>query len=163
MAGTNIESDETKLDIEKEVTSNELASEENKSYNKKAEIIRMVKFALFSVSAGIIEVAVFALLELFIPIYWPCYLTALVASVLWNFTLNRNFTFKSAGNIPVAMLKVAAFYAVFTPASTILGNYLAENIGMNDFLVTAINMAMNFILEYLYDRFVVFRKSMDTK
>ena len=60
------------------------------------------------------------------------------------------------------MLKVAAFYCVFTPFSTILGNYLAEDLLWNDYLVTGINMALNFVSEYIYDRFVVFRKSLDT-
>lgn len=77
------------------------------------EISRGIKFALFSVSAGVIEFAAFALLDGFTPWpYWPKYLIALVLSVLWNFTLNRRFTFRSAGNVPVAMLKVALFYAV---------------------------------------------------
>lgn len=135
--------------------------EENKS--KKGEIKRVILFTLFSVSAGIIEIAAFSIMELTgkFP-YWISYLTALVLSVIWNFTLNRNFTFQSANNIPVAMLKVAAFYAVFTPVSTLLGNYLAETLLWNGFLVTALNMAANFVLEYLYDRFFVFGKSIDT-
>lgn len=131
---------------------------------KKKEIIRAVKFTFFSISAGLIEMAAFALLEWLTPWpYWPNYLIALVLSVVWNFTLNREFTFKSANNIPVAMLKVALFYAVFTPASTIGGNYLAETVGLNDFIVTVLNMLCNFLLEYLYDRFIVFGKSIDTK
>ena len=81
----------------------------------------------------------------------------------WNFTLNREYTFKSANNIPIAMIKVAIFYAIFTPVSTVVGNYLAENLGWNDILVTLLNMACNFILEYLYDKYVVFRGSIDTK
>lgn len=128
------------------------------------EVIRAIKFVLFSASAGVIEIALFSLLTWITPwTYWPCYLIALVASVLWNFTFNRKFTFKSAGNVPVAMIKVAAFYAVFTPLSTIFGNYLAETAGINEFLVTAINMICNFVLEYLYDRFVVFGNSIDTE
>ena len=131
--------------------------------NKK-EIFRTIKFTLFSISAGIVEIVVFTLLNL-IPnwSYWPKYLIALVASVLWNFTLNREFTFKATNNVPVAMLKVALFYAVFTPASTILGNYLAETLLWNEFIVTALNMIANFVLEYLWDTFVVFRGSIDTK
>ena len=131
---------------------------------KKKELLRMVKFTLFSISAGAIELISFALLnELTRWSYWPCYLIALAASVLWNFTLNRNFTFRSAGNVPVAMLKVAAFYAVFTPASTCLGNFLAEGLGWNGYLVTVLNMLLNFVLEYLYQRFFVFGKTIDTK
>lgn len=132
--------------------------------NRKKEYLRMIKFFFFSVSAGAIELISFSLLnELVKWPYWPCYLIALVLSVLWNFTLNRNFTFKSASNVPVAMLKVAAFYAVFTPASTLLGNYLADTLMWNEYLVTILNMVCNFVLEYLYDRFVVFGNSLDTK
>ena len=132
--------------------------------NKKKEWIRVVKFTLFSVSAGLIEIVSFALLNelLHLP-YWMSYLIALVLSVLWNFTLNRKFTFKSAANVPVAMLKVACYYAVFTPLSTWLGHYLADTLGWNDFLVTALNMVINFVTEFLYQRFFVFGKSIDTK
>ncbi len=133
------------------------------SGSKKSELMRAVKFTLFSISAGVIEIGAFSLLELIRTLpYWPKYLIALLLSVIWNFTLNREFTFKSANNIPVAMLKVALFYAVFTPATTILGNYLADTLLWNDFLVTAINMILNFVLEYLYDRYFVFGSSIDT-
>ena len=130
---------------------------------KKKEFFRALKFVLFSASAGIIELVVFTLLnELTGWPYWPCYLLALTASVLWNFTLNRKFTFQSANNVPKAMLLVALFYAVFTPLTTVLGNYLAEDLRWNEYLVTAINMLFNLTTEYLYDRFVVFRGSIDT-
>ena len=94
--------------------------------------------------------------------YWPRYLIALVLSVLWNFTLNRKFTFQSSNNIPIAMLKVLFFYLIFTPFSTWLGQYLVD-LGLNGYLVTGINMILNFILEFLYQRFYVFRDSIDTK
>ena len=131
--------------------------------NKKKEWIRMVKFTLFSVSAGLIEIVSFSLLNelLHLP-YWMSYLIALVLSVLWNFTLNRKFTFKSAANVPVAMLKVACYYAVFTPLSTLLEHQLAGNLGWNEYLVTAINMLLNFVTEFLFQRFVVYRNSVDT-
>ena len=130
----------------------------------KKELIRTVKFTLFSISAGIIEIVLFTLLDKFTGwTYWPKYLIALIASVIWNFTLNREYTFKSANNVPIAMLKVAIFYAIFTPVSTIAGNYFAENLGWNDILVTLLNMLCNFVLEYLYDKYVVFRGSIDTK
>ena len=133
------------------------------SKSKNRELWRTVKFALFSVSAGIIEMVAFSLMnELSGLPYWPCYLTALVLSVLWNFTLNRKFTFQSANNVPIAMLKVAAFYCVFTPVTTIGGNYLAETLLWNEYLVTVLNMACNFVTEYLYDRFFVFGATLDT-
>lgn len=133
------------------------------SIDKKKEFWRAVKFTLFSVSAGIIEIVTFTLLTEFSGwSYWPCYLIALVLSVLWNFTLNRKYTFKSAANVPAAMLKVAAYYAVFTPLTTLGGNYLAENLGWNDYLVTGINMALNLITEFLFQRFVVYGKNVDT-
>ena len=127
------------------------------------QLLRSLKFLLFSISAGVIEIAAFSLLnELTGWSYWPCYLIALVLSVLWNFTLNRRYTFQSASNVPAAMIKVFAFYCVFTPASTVLGNFLAESLHWNEYLVTVINMAANFTLEFLYDRFFVFRDSLDT-
>ena len=130
---------------------------------KNQELIRTVKFVLFSISAGVIQILSFTLLnELMTWSYWPSYLISITLSVLWNFTLNRRFTFKSANNVPVAMAQTAAFYLVFTPATTWMGNYLVEGLGWNEYLVTAINMALNFVLEYLFQRFVVFRDSLDT-
>ena len=131
--------------------------------NKK-ELARTIKFTLFSISAGLIEIVLYELLDHLTGFsYWPCYLIALIASVIWNFTLNREFTFKASNNVPVAMFKVGLFYLVFTPASTIIGNYLAEDLLWNGTVVTLLNMLANFVLEYLYDRFYVFRDSIDTK
>lgn len=129
----------------------------------KKELLRTIKFTLFSISAGIIEIVSFTLLNEFLNLpYWPCYLIALVLSVIWNFTLNRKYTFQSANNVPIAMLKVLGYYCVFTPLSTILGNYLAETLLWNEYIVTILNMLLNFVTEYLFDRFVVFRNSIDT-
>lgn len=130
--------------------------------NKK-ELLRSLKFLLFSVSAGIIQLGGFALLnELLHLQYWLSYLIALVASVLWNFTFNRRYTFKSSENIGKAMLLVAAYYCLFTPLSTYLEHTLAGNLGWNEYLVTGINMVLNFVTEFLFQRFVVYRKSVDT-
>ena len=130
----------------------------------KKEIIRKIKFTLFSMSAGLIEIGLFTLLNEFTNwSYWPCYLIALIASVLWNFTLNREFTFKSTANVPIAMAKVFLFYLIFTPTSTIIGNYLAESLHWNEYIVTGLNMLANFILEYLYDQYIVYRGTIDTK
>jgi putative flippase GtrA len=126
------------------------------------EFWRVVKFVLFSISAGIIQIGSFTLLnELAGLEYWVSYLISLVLSVVWNFTFNRKFTFHSAANVPVAMLKVAAFYLVFTPASTALEAWLT-GIGWNEYAVTAINMLLNFVLEFFYQRFFVFGKTIDT-
>ena len=136
--------------------------EETNAKENRKEVFRAVKFVLVSASAGIIEIGVFTLLnELSGMKYWPCYLIALVASVVWCFTINRRYTFMSTKNVPRAMAMVFAFYLVFTPASTILGNYLAETLHWNEYLVTGINMALNLSLEYLYDTFVVYRGEMD--
>ena len=127
------------------------------------EFIRVLKFTLFSVSAGLIQIVSFTLLNEILHLdYWVSYLIALVLSVLWNLTFNRKFTFKSAANVPVAMLKVAAYYAVFTPLSTWLEHVLTTRCGWNEYLVTAINMLLNFVTEFLYQRFFVFGKSLDT-
>lgn len=128
------------------------------------EFTRLLKFTFFSISAGLIEIGTFTLLnELLHAPYWFSYLCGLVLSVLWNFTLNRKFTFQSAGNIPSAMLKVALFYVVFTPLSTFLEHYMTISLGWNEYLATAINMILNFTTEFLYQRFYVFRNTIDTR
>ena len=126
------------------------------------ETWRFLKFVLFSASAGLIEMGSFALLNEFTRWrYWPCYLIALTLSVLWNFTLNRRFTFRSAANIPVAMLKVFGYYLVFTPLSTALGDWLAEDLHWNEYLVTGINMGLNLVTEFLFQKYVVYRGQID--
>ena len=128
------------------------------------EIIRFIKFSLCSISAGLIQIGSFTLLNEFTALpYWPCYLISLVLSIVWNFTLNRKFTFKSSNNIPLAMTKVFIYYLVFTPVTTILGNYLVEELLWNEYLVTALNMILNFITEFLYQRYYVFKDTIDTK
>lgn len=125
--------------------------------------IQIIKFFLFSVSAGIVETISFTVLKVLTHwTYWPCYLIALILSVLWNFTWNREFTFKSANNVPKAMLKVFLFYCAFTPASTWWGNMLTNHAGWNDYLVLAFTMCINLTTEFLYDRFFVYRDSMNT-
>ena len=126
------------------------------------ETLRAIKFALFSISAGIVQIVSFTLLNELTPLpEHISYLIDLVLSVLWNFTFNRRYTFQSAGNVPKAMLLVALFYCVFTPASTWVEKTLV-GMGWNEYLVTIMNMVCNFITEFLYDKFVVFRKDTDT-
>lgn len=131
---------------------------------KRKEFLRTVKFALFSISAGIIQIIFDVLCNelLRLPAQWSS-LIALIASVLWNFTLNRKYTFSSANNVPIAMLQVALFYAVFAPLSTWWTAVLTgPKCGWNEYVVLGLTMATNFITEYPYQRFVVFRKSLDT-
>ena len=137
--------------------------ENEKKTKDRSELIRTVKFVLFSISAGAIELGSFTVMyEVLHWEYWVAYLIALVLSVVWNFTLNREFTFRSASNVPIAMLKVAAYYAVFTPVTTLLGKYLEGTCGWDGMVVTILNMLLNFVTEYLYQRFYVFGKSIDT-
>ncbi len=128
---------------------------------EKKSLWQAVKFTLFSISAGVIQIGTFALLEIFIKDYWIPYLISLVLSILWNFTLNRRYTFKSATNVSVAMAKVFGFYLVFTPLSTYLGD-LAEGCGINDFLILIVTMLANFVLEFLFCKLVVYRGKEDT-
>lgn len=130
--------------------------------DKKKQLWQAVKFTLFSVSAGVIQIGSFALLELFIEDYWIPYLISLVLSILWNFTLNRRYTFQSAANVPVAMAKVFGFYLVFTPLSTYLGD-LAEGCGVNDFIILIVTMLANFVLEFLFCKLVVYRGQENTR
>ncbi|MBE6915178.1 MAG: GtrA family protein [Ruminococcaceae bacterium] len=131
--------------------------------NTKAEFFRAIKFTLFSISAAIIQIVSFTIFEeIFHLTHWLGYLISLVLSVLWHFTLNRKYTFRSANNIPIAMAKVALFYLIFTPLSTWWTAVLTDTCGWNEYLVVALSMLTNFVTEFLYDRFVVFGKSIDT-
>lgn len=144
-------------------TKQETAEPKQGKSTKVKETLRVIKYALCAGSAGLIELGSFTLMnETMNWPYWPSYLIALVLSVLWNFTLNRKFTYRSANNVPKAMLQTALFYAVFTPVTTLLGNYLAETVGVNEYVVMIGTMALNFITEYLYQRFYVFRATIDT-
>ncbi len=139
---------------------------ENENKKDKKEFFRALKFLLISISAGVIQIGSFVLLNEVIirdvgNEYGWSYFISLALSVLWNFTINRKFTFKSANNIKIAMLLVLAFYVVFTPVSTILGS-MCENAGVNEYVVLAVTMILNFVLEFLYTRFVVYRNSCDT-
>lgn len=127
----------------------------------KKQLLQALKFTAFSISAGVIQIGSFAILEIFIKDYWIPYLISLVLSILWNFTLNRRFTFKSAANVPVAMAKVFGFYLVFTPLSTWLGS-VAEAHGGHDFVILVVTMLSNFVLEYLFCKLVVYRGKEDT-
>lgn len=131
-------------------------------YKKNDDILQMIKFTLFSISAGAIQIISFTLLfEVAKLIYWPAYLIALTLSVLWNYTLNRKFTFKSANNIPIAMMKVAFYYLLFTPLSTWWGDALT-GMGWNEYLVLFLTMVTNLITEFLYTKYYVYKNGINT-
>ncbi len=127
------------------------------------EIIRFLKFVGFSISAGVIQMGSFALFnELGHWAYWLSYLCALVLSVLWNFTLNRKFTFKSSANVPEAMFKVFLYYCAFIPITTFFEHYFTDTLWWNEYFATILNMLLNFVTEFLYQRYYVFGKSIDS-
>ena len=129
---------------------------------ERREWIRSLKFLLFSCSAGLIQIGSYTLLsEAFKLAHWPAYLISLVLSVVYNFSINRKFTFHSAANVPAAMLKVFGYYCVFTPLSTIGGSCLVETLGWNRYLVEGLSMLLNFVTEFLFTRFVVYGKQVD--
>ena len=133
--------------------------------NKKKEAWRFIKFTLFSISAGIIQIVSFTILDELIFVhnnYWVSYLISLVLSVLWNFTFNRKFTFKSANNVPKAMFLTFLFYVVFTPLSTLWTKFFTEDLQINEYIIQAGTMIINFVTEFIYQKFVVFRNSIDS-
>ncbi len=129
---------------------------------KRKETLRALKFTLFSISAGVIQIAVTTLLfEVLGASYWVAYLVGLICSVVYNFTVNRKFTFHSAANVPVAMAKLFAFYCVFTPLSTLWVKYLTQTLGWNEYLVQGLTMLVNFVTEYLFTRYFIYRGQVD--
>lgn len=131
-------------------------------FTKTENAIHFIKFGLFSLSAGLIQFGSYTLMREILGIQeWISYLIALILSVLWNFTLNRKFTFKSAKNIPWAMFLVACYYGVFTPSSTWWVKAL-NDIGWNEYLVLVGTMLTNFVTEFLFQRFVVYHNHINT-
>ena len=130
--------------------------------DKVKELIRAVKFTLISISAGVIQIGSFTLLYEILELkYWLSYLVSLLLSIIWNFTINRKVTFKSATNVPRAMAQLIGFYAVFTPTTMLLGQWV-EGMGVHGLVVEAVTMILNFVLEFLFCRFVIYRDSLDT-
>ena len=150
-----------------------------KEMTRKDNVFQALKFAAFSASAGVIQVVSFTLFNELLPQtqstnavaqwffnseYGASYLVALILSVVWNFTFNRKFTFKSATNIPVAMMKVFGFYCVFTPVSVVLGELVAQKTTSEfaEYLILAVTMLTNMTTEFLFCRFFVYKDSMNT-
>ena len=137
-------------------------AEKKQKLTKCQTIVQVAKFVAFSMGAGIIQIVSYTLIhEISGWAHWKCYLPSLILSVLYNFTVNRRYTFKSATNVPIAMLKVAFYYCIFTPVSTCLGN-LAETAGINNYIIEAVTMVCNLATEFLVCRFWVYRNSINT-
>jgi putative flippase GtrA len=130
---------------------------------KKDNWVQFIKFTAFSISAGVIQAGSFTLLnELTKFPYWPSYLISITLSVLWNFTLNRRFTFKSSNNIPVAMTKILIFYIFFIPITTWSGDAIV-NAGVNEYIVLGVTMILNFVTEFLFSRIFIYKNQMNTR
>ena len=149
-----------------EKTNKVLDNNNSTKLTKKQEVWNLIKFILFSISAGVIQILSFTLLSELVFMdsdneYGISYFISLVLSVIWNFTFNRKFTFKSANNVPIAMLLVLAYYCVFTPLSICWGIALT-NAGWNEYLVLFITMVINVLTEFVWTRFVVYKDSINT-
>ncbi len=154
---------ETK-DNQEEKDLQENSQEITKKSSKKDEFIKICKFTAFSISAGVIQILSFELLYDWIgwKVWWACHLISITLSVIWNFTFNRKFTFKSASNVPLAMTLALLFYCAFVPVSVFGGGAL-EAVGWNGTLVTLLMMVINFVLEFIWDKFVVFNDKVTNK
>ena len=141
---------------------------------KKTELFQALKFTLFSVSAGIIQIGTYVLFyEVLHWAPWLAYLVSLVLSVLWNYTFNRRYTFRSDANVTRSMLLVGLYYLVFTPLSTwwtaaltgenpFTGAAASQTPLVNNYVVQAGTMLINFITEFLWQKYVVYRGTIDT-
>jgi len=128
-----------------------------KDQNIKKEAIL---FTLFSLSAGVIQLLSFTILDLITPWnYWPKYLISIVLSVLWNFTFNRKVTFKGTNNVYLAMTLTFLFYVAFIPITTVLGDYFEVQLHVPEYLILAVTMLLNFVLEFLYTKYIVYYKN----
>ena len=150
----------------------------------KKELWRAVKFVLFSISAGVIQIVSSLLLKLVIidrvmdPNATMTFIVeqptstfiadtvGLALSVLWNFTFNRKFTFKAANNVPIAMILAFVFYIPFYPFQIwyvpTIEAALSSIGGWGYVIGLGTCMIINFVLEFLWQQFVVFRGKVDT-
>lgn len=145
---------------------------------KKKELVRMFKYILIAASAGIIQFVS----TLILTLIWPkekfsmgpalFYLIGLILSVIWNLTINRKYTFKSAANMTKAVWLTIGFYIIFAPASTflqawlvngdVLNLFIIPHLGWNELIGVVICMILNLALEYPFQRYIVFKDSIDT-
>ncbi len=155
--------------MKEEATAEEVAvqTQQKKEMSPKMkQFLQVVKFTCFSISAGVIQLLSFAVLydwTHWLP-WWPAYLISLVLSVLWNFTFNRKFTFASAANVPLAMSLVFIYYCMFTPISVFGGDAMTAAIGEDlGIVTTVVMMLINFVTEFIWDKFIVFNDKVINK
>lgn len=125
------------------------------------EFLRTVKYTLIAASAGIVQIGSFTLFnEVWNMKYYLAYIISLALSVVWNLTINRKATFKTNANYGIALAKIIGYYLVFAPL-TMWGGQQLVNVGWNEYVVEGLTMFLNFVTEYLFYRFVVFRGEID--
>ena len=131
---------------------------------KKQQFFQFVKFTLFSVSAGVIQLLSTTILHQWTGwlsnYYWLAYIIGLTLSVIWNFTFNRKFTFKATNNVPLAMALVILYNCIIVVPLAFGGDALVNLWGEQwGILVTAISLLINFITEFFWDKFIVFKRA----
>ena len=151
---------------------------------KNGSVWQAIKYFLCAASAGLIQFVTFTIMKtafdktgvtqsmgtmwFFSDINKTTFIATTIAlglSVLWNFTLNRKFTFKAANNVPLAMSLAFLFYVPFYPFQTwyvgTIENAINESVGYEAswgaIIAEGTVMLMNGILEFLWQKFVVFR------
>ena len=159
----------------------QLDAEEEKAAKKEKRktLFQIIKYAICTASAGLIEFITFTILTK-TPIlssmanekvwfftennlaWFVATAIALFLSIVWNFTINRKFTFKSAGNVPRAMSLAFLFYVPFFPFKLWFNSYMPEHLGVDSLLIEVITMLINGVLEFCWQKFVIYRKEQDT-
>ena len=159
---------------------------------KRKTLVQAIKYACCTASAGVIEIVSYTVLYEVLPIdkavmidfithvelrNFVSTLIALTLSILWNFTINRKFTFKSAGNVGRAMFLAFLFYVPFFPfklwfngympsylaagaasaAGVTVVEYLEKHVIIN-YAVEVCTMLINGVLEFCWQKFVIYRK-----
>lgn len=149
----------------------------HKPLSRRENLRLSLKYLICTAGAGIVQAVSFTILNEWIHLnnvlnistflgenakdYGLAYFIALTLSVLFNFTVNRRYTFRSANYIPTAMAKLLGYYLLFTPLSIWWSTALL-NCGWNDYAVLAVTMLCNAVTEFLFCRFVVFGDSIGT-
>ena len=123
--------------------------------------LQFLQFVVVSLGAGVIEYATFALMTWIVPdnktMLVAAEVTSVVLSCLFNFTVNRKYTFHSSSNIPLGMLLYGVYYAFLaTPAGVWFLLFLTQG-GMHELLAKAVKMLVNFIFDYLFCKFILFQ------